>query len=250
MKKWILVTMFAGCARQPMQITGGRDIHAEMLAMGPGEGVPKEVSAFRAEVRRLADDRDPRHDKTVKVLRLMADAVRTLPAGEVHARAIEMDADDLLHSPAGAVHADLTKRALGEAAVALGDASRVKHIPGWPDRINIANNSVLVIDAHTPYLKQRDVIDRAFVELADAFLVGTSASTQAVGEEKWLHVHRWAGDLRGESPNIEAACGGPATTVLVERTGADVTAAVFTFGWYTPLHVRVICPKAFHTARR
>jgi len=255
MKLLMVVTVFAGCAKQPMQIATSRDIRTEMHEMRAtrGEDVPPQVARFRDEVRRLADDVDPQHEQTVMALMLLADAVRTLPEGDARANAIYEDARELAHSPKKAVHSDYTRRALEESAAALERARDLRHIDGWYERIEAARVATERIDPRTPYLEQRDVIDRALLDTANAFIAGTTARAEAdriMGErERVLLVHRWGADRRGESPNIEAACGGPASRVLVDRTAADFTAAFFTFGFYTPVHVRVTCPE-YHTAKR
>ena len=251
----MMVTLFAACAKQPMQITTGRDIRTEMREMRATsrEEVPGAVARFRDEVRLLADNVDPKHEQTVQTLKLMAEAVRTLPAGDEHAAGIEEAAAALDKSPKAAVHSDYTRRALAEAGMALDEARRAKQVDGWKERIAAARGATDMIDPQTPYLKQRDAIDRAFLETANAFVYGSASREEAsriTGQrERVLLVHRWGADRRGESPNIEATCGGPASLVMVDRTAADFTAAFFTFGFYTPVHVRVICPE-INTAKR
>jgi hypothetical protein len=250
-----------GCARQPMQLSTGRDLRdareLRMTAIHRDE-VPEAVYDFRAQVRRMADGGDdPMHRETIRGMRTMAEAVKTLPGQQVrNVNDIYAKASQLEQSHHSALHSDPTKIALSCAVAALETANKEKPIEGWHARIEIAENAVNAIDDKKPYLQQREMIDRAFIEVSNAFVVGTArtvaVANRALGQTvKTMKVERWAGDRRGESPNIEAACNGPATTVIVERTAGDLVAAFFTFGWYTPVHVRVHCPtRTFDTASR
>jgi hypothetical protein len=260
----VALVLGVGCARQPMQLSTGhaaRDTQEMRLGAIHRDDVPDAVYDFRNQVRRLAaNSDDPSHRETIRAMYTMGEAVKTLPGiapDDQNVREIYSEAAKLEQSHHSDLHSDPAKCALLAAVTALERANRDKPIDGWHARIEIAENAVNGIDEKKPYLPQRELIDRAFIEVSNAFVVGTARSTtvaqRALGEEvKTLKVERWAGDRRGESPNIEATCDGPASAVVVERTAGDIVAAIFTFGWYTPVHVKVHCPtsRTFDTASR
>src|SRR2546423_799246 len=82
-----------------------------------------------------------------------------------------------------------------EVGMALDEARKVKRIDGWKERIAAARTATDLIDPNTPYLEQRGVIDRALLETANAFIVGSANRDEAnriIGErERVLLVHRW-----------------------------------------------------------
>lgn len=249
-----------GCGHESLQVSTARDVRGEMLEMQPTQRkeLPPAIADFHAEVRKLADSKEtPQHQATVRALRHMAEAVRALGSDGRAADSIEQQASIIEGSPSPHyVRSEATKWALKEATKALEAASKEKSVPGWQDRINSARDAVDAIDEQTLYPEQRSAIDRAFVDVADAMVVGTapspSAAREALGEtNKSAKIERWLFDQRGQRPNVEAMCGGPAKSVTLDRTPGDATAAFFTFGFYTPVHVRATCPtRAFNTAKR
>jgi hypothetical protein len=233
-----------------MHVTGGGNVAREMGEMrrqsiAQGE-VPITVIDFREHVAALANDRDPSHHKTVRALQLMADAVRVLPADprrEQSANAILEHTAELKSAEPSAIHSDATRAALEDAVHALDESSRNHHVDGLEARIGLAKQSVNRIDDQKPYLAQREVIDRAFIDVADAFVCATALDgAKSLGQEtRTIKLERWGGDMKGQSPDVEGTCGGPAKLIVIDRTPGDLAAAVFTFGWYTPVHVRITC---------
>jgi hypothetical protein len=61
-------------------------------------------------------------------------------------------------------------------------------------------------------------------------------------ESKEVQLHRWLFDTQGPDADMQGVCaGGAAQRVEVRRTAGDVAYGIFSLGWYTPIHVKVIC---------
>src|SRR5262245_58012950 len=59
---------------------------------------------------------------------------------------------------------------------------------------------------------------------------------------KEVRLHRWLFDTQGQSADMRGVCaGGEAQRVEVRRSGGDVALGIVTLGWYTPIHVKVVC---------
>jgi opacity protein-like surface antigen len=131
---------------------------------------------------------DPMHPAEIRAMRSLADALSAFPNSPDQvpqaAGKLRDDADKIEHSKPTDVHSDTIKDGLSGAVDAL-DALRTSG-PQTPDinsRITDARAAVDKIDAATPTLQERAVVDDAFVKIGNALVVIAQAR-QAVSMER------------------------------------------------------------------
>ena len=143
----------------------------------------KKVSDYNTQAQALPQIApDPRHKAEIKALRSLADALDALPGATDAVRhqsdQVRKAADVLEKSKVTDVHSDTTKEALTDSLAALDALQSSNAVPGMADKMKAAHDAVNKIDETLPFLKEKEVIDDAFVKIADAL---TLANQPAVG---------------------------------------------------------------------
>jgi hypothetical protein len=214
--------------------------------------VPAEVTKFRDGAYSLATEHDdPMHKRSIAVMRDMSAALKSLP-GDTTAAANEIVgyADALAASHPDQLHSGRTKAALTAAVNGLGTVQS-QH-PAFPARLEAARQTVARIDTTRPFLAQEQLIDAAFVDVANAMLLMYRTSSQDVEMSATTHQmrsNRWLFDQVGGKTRVEELCGSAgAAEVKYVRNSGDVAAALFTHGIYTPIHIKVTC-RTIRTAQ-
>src|SRR5262249_4081972 len=133
----------------------------------------RSIEMYRQEAQGLSQlPPDPRHPAEIKALRSLADALSALPCAtddlRQQADGIRKDADTLEASSVKEVHSDTTKDALSKAVDVLSSIQAQNKMPGLDERLATAKTNVDKIDASVPFLKERENIDQAFVNIGDA----------------------------------------------------------------------------------
>jgi hypothetical protein len=217
------------------------------------ESIPPAVDEFRREAYGL-DARRPVASRPAaeSALRRMASALAVLPGDNAGAaRRIEDEADRIAVAGPDASPTPEAHRALRIAVDTL--AAAPTRSPELPRRLQAARTQIARIDRDAPYRGQRNAIDAAFVEVANAMVVVSTPRPLLVTPVavRDVRVDRFLWNSVGRNPDVATEVCGPGGTLDVEHAyfSRDILAGVLTLGIYTPSHLRVRCRTARAASR-
>jgi opacity protein-like surface antigen len=153
------------------------------------------VSELRTQVSDLpSEPPDPAHPAEVRALRTLARALDQMPGRcsgcKQAAQAVREDAEQIQKTgPKSATHADSAKDALSRTLDALGSMEGQAGVsPALADRIAAARSTIDQIDTHVLFLEQRQVIDQAFVQVAEALAAAQAPEVSTAEEQERQNV--------------------------------------------------------------